>query len=169
MASLLYCKQANKIISPCENNDISWFSLTPFHLYQKSENISLKTLLVRWYFSIITGGQARVYYYMVEGKIVHTSVVIPKCFKFPYMENKSYCIGPCQTNIEYRGQGIYPKTIAHILNDQKYIDSKIYMVVNDTNKSSIRGIEKSGFRLCGTIRKSKFLKRYYMEDNTSDT
>ena len=56
----------------------------------------------------------------------------------------------CLTLPEYRGRGLYPGALRAI---QRYLKQrgfgKCFICVRDDNVSSIRGIEKSGFRLAG--------------------
>lgn len=86
-----------------------------------------------------------------EGAIVHTSRVIGKCYKFPFLSKHSAEIGPCATAKEYRGRGIYPMVLKHVLAHGGY--SEYYMLVHDTNTASIRGIEKAGFVRIGQVQK----------------
>ena len=59
----------------------------------------------------------------------------------------------CLTLPEYRGRGLYPSALRAI---QRYLKAQGYrrcfICVSDDNASSIRGIEKSGFRLVGATR-----------------
>lgn len=63
----------------------------------------------------------------------------------------------CLTLPEYRGRGLYARALLAI---QRYLRNRsferCYICVEDDNRSSIRGIEKSGFRLAGTTRLRKF-------------
>ena len=58
----------------------------------------------------------------------------------------------CLTLPEYRGRGLYPGALRAI---QRYLKRRGYercfICVRDDNLSSIRGIEKSGFRLAGRM------------------
>jgi RimJ/RimL family protein N-acetyltransferase len=59
----------------------------------------------------------------------------------------------CLTLPQYRGRGLYPsalKAIQRYLKGQGY--RRCFICVGDDNVSSIRGIEKAGFRLLGTTR-----------------
>lgn len=82
-----------------------------------------------------------------NGDIVHYSTVIGKCIKFKFLTNtNSYEIGPCFTKVEYRGKGIYPYVLSKIISDEA---KDYYMLVRQDNLSSIRGIEKAGFKQVG--------------------
>ncbi len=91
---------------------------------------------------------------IIEGEIlVHKSKVFYKSrlldafgFKRPMI-----LIGDCFTNDQYRGKGIYPAVISHILH--KFIpENSVYMLVSPENIPSIRGIEKAGLRLIGRLK-----------------
>lgn len=130
------------------------------------ERLSIKTLLVRMMFYAITWGKARVVYATSEsGDIMHTSYVIPKCIKFPFLQKYDYEIGPCVTNPQYRGRGIYPNVINYICGHFAQEGTVFYMIVNANNTPSIRGIEKAGFEKCGTVEKSGLLKAYQKSTN----
>ena len=55
-----------------------------------------------------------------NGRVIHTSSVIGKCFKFPFLSKTSAEIGPCQTHEEFRGRGIYPTVLKYILSSGKH-------------------------------------------------
>lgn len=84
-------------------------------LYISGEIKSLKKTLIRLMFMIITLGKSYIYYCIDDvGKIIHTSYVIPKCIKFPFLSDNDYEIGPCVTEFKYRGKGIYPQVLEYI-------------------------------------------------------
>ena len=132
--------------------------------FLKDEKKTVKNILVRFWFLLMAGKRLAIYYVQSEdGRLIHTSVVMPKCLKFQYLKKGECEIGPCYTNAEYRGRGIYPCVLKHILSD--YGADMYYMTVGETNVSSIRGIEKAGFTRYGFIEKTKFFKFYrYAEE-----
>lgn len=141
--------------------DIEIHKFTPslFKLFLKNENKNFKSAVARLYFRLMAGKKYVVYYVLSpEGGIMHTSTVMPSCFKFRYLGKNDCEIGPCYTNKEFRGRGIYPKVLRYITSD--YIAESFYMTVHKDNASSIRGIEKAGFKRCGWIIKSKVFKVY---------
>lgn len=129
----------------------------------QGENKSFKLLAVRCLFQLITFGKAKIYSYRYNGELVHTSYVIPKCYKFPFMSKWDYEIGPCFTHPKYRGKGIYPQMLKYICSSIGTKKTVFYMIVDETNLSSIKGIEKAGFQRCGTIKVTRILKRYQLE------
>ena len=86
-----------------------------------------------------------------DGTVAHTSRVIGRCLKFPFLSKRAAEIGPCATQEAFRGQGIYPAVIRHIRAHGGY--AEYYMLVHEDNHSSIRGIEKAGFEKIGHIEK----------------
>lgn len=144
-----------------ENN---WYEIKSVHptlwnLKIPYEKFNLKKALLCAYFHIITLGHFYIYYVISDNQIIHTSFVLGKCYKFPFMKKGEYEIGPCITEREYRGKGIYPSVIKKIIADNTEKGKVFYMFCNEKNLSSIKGILKAGFREDGILEKS-FLKRY---------
>ena len=103
-----------------------------------------------------------------DNKIAHTTYLIPKCRKFDFMGSSDWEIGPCITAREFRGQGIYPKVLNHITSSFGNNETIFYMIVEENNLSSIKGIEKAGFKRCGLVQKTKWLKQYRKQENMDE-
>lgn len=132
-------------------------------LMLSGEMRSIKQLFARLFFQTITVGKARVFYVSDGDSLMHTSYVIPNCIKFPFMKKDDLEIGPCYTYPEYRGRGLYPAVLRAICNYYKDGNVHYYMIVDSENTASIKGIEKAGFEKCGTVRVTKYTKRYKLE------
>lgn len=81
---------------------------------------------------------------MATSKVVARAQVMPKIFIFGFMKKNGIHIGPCSTEEQYRGRGFYPTLLTEII--LKYKNKDCYIFCDDENKSSIRGIEKVGFK-----------------------
>lgn len=121
------------------------------------EMFSLKGFISRAMFSLCTLGRGRIIYVLDDDRIVHTSFLIPGCFKFPFMRKTDFEIGPCVTNAEYRGKGIYPFVLHYITNTFAAKNSNFYMIVNEDNCSSRKGCEKAGFSICDQVQRQGVL------------
>ncbi len=166
---LLFCKNKSQSIQIENNNGIKIFVPSVFgKLYISNEIKQFKKTLVRIYFTIMTFGKAKIFYVTSDSdtKVIHTSYVFSRCFKFPFLGKKDFIIGPCFTHPDFRGKGIYPMVLDYIVNLLGEKDTKFYMVVDSENTPSIKGIEKAGFERCGEIFKTKILKRYYIKKLT---
>lgn len=117
-------------------------------------------MAIRCLFQMITLGKAKIYCYRADGELVHTSYVIPKCCKFPFMGKEDYEIGPCFTYPKFRGKGLYSQMLKYICSSVGTYKTNFYMIVDETNLPSIRGIEKADFKRCGNVRVTKILKKY---------
>ena len=125
------------------------------------EHVSLKTIIVRIYFWVLSRGRFAIAYASTpEGCIVHTSYIVGSRFKFPFMGPHDYEIGPCFTDKRFRGRGIYPSVLRHIIQNKSMSGEWYWMNVDENNISSIRGIEKAGFERVGESTKSRWLKIY---------
>lgn len=88
-----------------------------------------------------------------SGRVVHTTRVVGKCFKFPFLSKGEAVIGPCVTAEDHRGRGIYPSVLRHVRQSGGY--RAYYMFVNEQNIPSIKGIEKADFQRIGTVKKRR--------------
>lgn len=121
------------------------------------QRFTIKTILYNIYWWLITLGSYRIWCALDGNKVIHYSYVVPKCYKFPFLDSNSVEIGPCMTDKDYRGKGIYPSVLNNIVSDTI---GKKYIIINDSNASSIRGVIKAGFKAkTGEIIVSTF-KRY---------
>jgi GNAT superfamily N-acetyltransferase len=68
-------------------------------------------------------------------------------------------IGHSFTTPRYRGAGIYSYMLNYVLNDLKArnISINAYVLVSSTNKTSIRGIERAGFRRLALLKGTRVL------------
>lgn len=139
--------------------------ITVFRHGIKGETLRLTDRLMRVYFGIITGWRAQVYGLFDGNVCVHTSLVVPSCYKFPFLGSFDFAIGPCFTAKPYRRKGCYRYVLEHITADRMHPDATYYMIVSNTNTASVKGIEKAGFERCGCVKKSRFLKVYQRSDN----
>jgi len=145
-----------------KENEVEFFSPSPLRgLFLYGEVPAIRTALARSYFWAISKGKLKIFYFKSEnGEILHTSYVIPKCNKFPFMGNEDYEIGPCNTIESARGRGLYPRMLKYITRCIQYEGAHFWMLVNENNAASIKGVEKAGFALVGYAEKTKYLKRY---------
>lgn len=91
----------------------------------------------------ILGGRLKEYRIIKNKKIVCYARVVNKIFFFPFMGSSGLHIGPCATAESERGKGLYPYLLQHIIQENKGKD--FYMIVNESNVSSIKGVVKAGF------------------------
>jgi len=96
---------------------------------------------------------------------VHTNHLIKKFWKFPFADDKSYIIGPAYTRPEERRQGLYKLSLKYLIwyaFTNLNID-KVYIFASIKNKVSILGIESTGFKFLGYIKKDLW-GRYVFEE-----
>lgn len=105
-------------------------------------------------------GSARkyaIYYVRHQGEVVHVSHVLGRSYKFPFMKKQDLHIGPCWTADQFRGHGIYPAVLSRIALDHP--GTRLWMLTDEANAASRRGIEKAGFRAVGSGVKEKGVYR----------
>ena len=112
-----------------------------------------------WYFMVMSflfRGFSRVfveYDYIVNQVIVSKAVLISKVPLYKFLPAKGVHLCYCETIQEARGKGYYPQLLSYIQND--FRSDELYMVVDETNNASIRGVEKAGFERSGRVEKLK--------------
>jgi len=74
------------------------------------------------------------------------------------MRKNDIHIGPCATDSKYRGQKIYPYVISRIVKD--YSDANFYMIIDDKNISSQRGVYRAGFKKIAKLEYDKKFRIY---------
>ena len=133
-----------------------------FRPFIKGEKKNVKTFLARTMLFILSKGEFYIYYVREEatGRPVHTSCVTGPGCKFPFMEKGDIHIGPCYTEPDHRGKGIYRNVLRAIHADSCRKHRRAYMIVDEENLPSIKGIESAGFTLVGAVERSKLWKIY---------
>lgn len=76
---------------------------------------------------------------------VHRSVVTPGWLRFPFMDADDLQIGATWTDPEYRGRGLAALAISHIVHGAKDSCARFWYLTEETNRASIRAVEKAGF------------------------
>ncbi len=152
--------ETDEFLSSCE---LRTLRPTPRKLRLDGEKLSLRQRLGRLYFWFITAGRCKIFFLCHGGDVVHSSFVVPKCTKFPFLRKGDYEIGPCATSADYRRRGAYRYVLGHITAQTEYEGACFYMIVKSTNAPSIGGIEKAGFTRCGSVRRTPIFKKYVQE------
>lgn len=156
----MYCSQNFSGIERTISNEFEELFFSP-SLTKLSLQKSDRLLYFIWY--IFTFGRYKIFY--IKNKetqeIVHVSHILPKYFKFQFMGKKDLHIVACFTHPNYRGKSLYPYALYKILN--KYTQKKIWIITSIDNPSSIRGIEKAGFKFEGIGKKYGILGIYRFE------
>ena len=138
-------------------NSISAESLPKGYYFDCDEPCGYNIHYLVWqFFSLLKSGK-RYRRYLVrnaEGKVVSYAEVICKFWKFRFIPEGGYEIGPCYTIVNERGKGLYPNLLRHIINGNK--DKDMYMIVHKNNIASIKGVEKAGFVKFAVGEKNKF-------------
>jgi len=103
------------------------------------------------------------YFIQIKDKIIHRSSLFKSIFLLQLIQKKGPVIGECYTKEEFKGKSIYPFVINYIARESilKNNQKEVFIIVNSDNISSIRGIEKAGFKLHTKIQASRFLFLHY--------
>lgn len=164
MKDIFYCKQFDDIINPTSiiARDIYSFKIWKPTMYKiMPKGIpSKKSFFFWWLFyfpKLFTKSSYSIFTVYCGKKLVHYSLISPKCFKFPFMETIDIQIGPCWTHDRHRRKGIASYVITEILKLYKKKNRKFWYITREENKASGRVIVKVGFIEYGKgTRKKRF-------------
>jgi len=137
------------------NNNYSFTVFKPTILNTGLDNSEgIKSLL--WF--LITMGKLRIFYILDHRKVIHYSFIIPKNFRFPFMNKEDLQIGPCGTDPTYRGQGLYTKALEMIPVLFSEQTNTFWIYTTEKNVISQHVIEKAGYDFQCLVRCSGILK-----------
>jgi len=138
-----------------EDYDSEWFhpSLRQLKKHQG-------TVWMYWYWMLVTRGQYRILYIKdrTTQDIMHFSHVVPRFYKFPFMQKGSFQIVHSFTFPGYRKRGLFVKAMKVISN--KYNSRSLYIMSRKDNIKSLRAIEHSGAEFVSELSKTKWLGIY---------
>ncbi len=97
----------------------------------------------------------------VDKICIHKSFLFKKLNILRLIHKKGPTIGDCVTIPEFKGKSIYPFVINYIAKEVLKETNEVFIIVNSDNMSSIRGIEKAGFKLYTKIQAKRFLLFYF--------
>lgn len=102
-------------------------------------------------------------YYIEDGTaLVHNSFLYQKRHIMSVLSKTGPVIGDCVTNSDYRGKSIYPFVLNRVSKELLLSGvNEVFIIVGPDNQSSIRGIEKAGFKFFAEIKTKRFLSFYY--------
>lgn len=110
--------------------------------------------------NMATLGKVKAYVVCENEKIIHFSYVAWGREKFRFLNTGDIEIGPCWTHPDYRGRGIYPAVLSHIIQKELAGGGTAYMIIHETNEASQHGVAKAGFTKNGAHVEKDFMKRY---------
>lgn len=120
--------------------DIEVFTPSLFKLKKHSGK---QFIYLFWLF--FTRGRYRIIYTIKDDVIIHYTHILPKFFKFPFMQSCDLEIGPAWTHESYRGKGIFPAVAAYAVQYFKKIGCTFYIFAHIDNISSQKAVLKAGF------------------------
>ncbi|MBP6557905.1 MAG: hypothetical protein KAX93_00610 [Flavobacterium sp.] len=99
------------------------------------------------------------FFIQVEGKVIHESFLFERLFVLRLIDKKGPTIGDCRTVDAFKGKSIYPYVINHIAVEEigKHNREEVFIIVSPNNLSSIKGIEKAGFKIHTKVTAKRFL------------
>lgn len=121
-----------------------------------------------WFWFLFSRRRYNIYFVMDGKRVVHLSHLISQNPKFPFLGPRDFEIGPCWTDPDYRGLGIYPNVLKRIADDLEDEVGRLFIFAEIENAASLKGISKSGFQLVGTGKKSGLFGKYEIRQPEPD-
>jgi len=118
------------------------------YVYRMDNYVPFKTKeAFRFDLKIDRQSRKRTRYFIEENNVlIHQSYLYSKIFLMRLLNNNGPVIGNCFTHPKYRGQAIYPYVINHVAKNTLDLGYKnVFVIVDQSNNASIKGIEKAGF------------------------
>lgn len=145
----------------------------PVVSYPIRDNIKLlkKRTRIRHFFDLYYHIMSLFTYYRysivdsITGKeLAYTHASIKGLFQMRFLQKMGggIYVGPDATIPDERGKGLHPYLLNNLLKSLLFEGKRIFIYAKVDNISSIKGIEKSGFRHCGYI--TKYNHMYYLTD-----
>lgn len=110
-------------------------------------------ILVAWqlchYAGIFKNKELSIFMIHYKSVAIHRSVIYPKYFRYPFMNNSDLQIGNTWTHPDHRGKGLASFAINYIVRKLGKPGRRFWYVVDKNNASSIRVIEKCHFNKYG--------------------
>ena len=150
-----------------EENGERYYVFTPglFRLFPKSGNMRKMTLNERLLFLARLIHGYRVYMLADDKDELKSYMVISNggFFRFPFADREDRITGPTYTVPECRGQGAAVRLGSYALGKAEQGYRNVYGNVAETNTSSLRRVEKSGFVIDGRLRIDR-MKRFVKDE-----
>jgi ribosomal protein S18 acetylase RimI-like enzyme len=93
-----------------------------------------------------------------DGSLVSSLLVVPRYFKWPFMEKNDLQFTYVMTHRDHRGKGIAEKAIRYAIEKLNSRDRKFWYVTDISNNPSITLCNKVGFNFFSYGEKKGFLK-----------
>jgi len=121
------------------------------------------------FLKLFNGPDYSIFLVYYNEKIIHYSGVLPKYFKYPFMDEKDIQIGPSWTQEEHQRRGIASFVVSKIIEVYKKPGRRFWYITREENIPSVDFIESIGFLKYGVgIKKNRFriggLSYFYITD-----
>lgn len=97
------------------------------------------------YLKLFSNSNYNIFLIYYNNVIIHYSGVLPKHFKYPFMDENDIQIGPCWTHTEHRRKGIASYALRKIVETYKKPGCKFWYITREENIPSKEFIESLGF------------------------
>lgn len=95
----------------------------------------------------------KVLYIEEAGKVVHCTCIVPKYFRWPFMQDHDIQISSMWTDEAHRGKGLASFAVQHVLASNTMKVRRIWFAARENNPASLSVCRKCGFELVGVARR----------------
>lgn len=106
----------------------------------------------------------------IDHELAHESYLFKNVFLLRLINKNGPTIGDCKTITKFKGKSIYPYVINKIAREELLENNQkeVFIIVNSDNVSSIKGIEKAGFKMYTKIKAKRFLLFHFNVERSAD-
>tara|TARA_B110000495_G_scaffold149343_1_gene132210 strand:- start:15 stop:533 length:519 start_codon:yes stop_codon:yes gene_type:complete len=137
------------------NYNLKLFKPTLFNLTLHNGSV---LLYLFWYVFSLGGYQIFYLFEKETNRIAHYSNVLPKIFKYSFMNKGDLYIANCFTYKDFRGCSLYPFALSYL--GGRLNSNVIWGGVSEDNIPSIKGLERAGYKKVAEGYKSRILGVY---------
>jgi len=117
------------------------------HPVPPTMGLSSAALTLFHYCGLFASDRYRVIYILQGDRIVHRSCILPRYFRWPFMDEDDLQISSTWTVPEFRGKGLASCALAHIVRTMAAAGRRFWYVTTEINIPSIRVCRRVGFEL----------------------
>jgi len=138
------------------------------HFFFKPTIFNLKlhkgSVLLYFFWYIFSQGRYKIFYILEKktNTVAHYSNILPKIFKYSFMQKQDLHIANCYTLPKFRGNRLFSFALSFI--GESVSEHVIWVGARDNNISSVKSIERGGFKRAAIASKTRVFGIYKLNE-----